>query len=108
MKVKQSGPNKQLQRLQLAPGNGDFEPLCGYVEIVFSGYTLNDAFTVYKPAKIRINISASDLMEFDEVKEWRDVLDIAVGLSKNKPLYITPENVLKEWEEIKTLLAEVE
>lgn len=98
MKVKQSGFNDELPRIKIAPGNGDFEPLEGNIELVLSGYNEDGILEFYEQSKIRVNVSfGNDGISADEAREWRDVLDIAVGLAKKSPYPWTPDNVLSEY-----------
>ena len=108
MKVKQSGFNEMMPRLMIAPGEGDFAPFDGYIEIVFTGYNDDGMYEVFGQAAVRINVSFSGMMTANETAGWAEALTLAADLAANKVNSAMPENVLNEWRTIKRNLAQQE
>lgn len=105
MKVKQSGFNEMMPRLMIAPGEGNFEPFDGYIEIVFTGYNDDGIYQIFEQAFTRINVSFSGMMSAEETALWAEALTLAANLAANKASPAMPENVLQEWRKIKKSLS---
>jgi len=109
MKAEQSGINYQLPRIRIAPGEGDFEPFGGHLEIVFSGWTPDGVFEIYHPAKVRVNVSfGSNELDPKMIDEWAEVFCVAAALARGDEVRLwMPENVVEEYDKaVRTLAAQ--